>query len=121
MHLIRHYMDHKYTLRYSGGLVPDVVHALAKGHSVYVSPVTPASGAKLRRLYELCPVALVVECAGGKAVDPASGQRILFQPVESATTEPAWSSTAEEVGFVTRELCTLCVAETGAESPPRDS
>lgn len=67
----------KYTLRYSGGLVPDVVHALVKGHGVYVSPVTMASGAKLRRLYELCPVALIMECAGGAAVNPADGSRVL--------------------------------------------
>ncbi|KAK0743534.1 fructose-1,6-bisphosphatase class 1/Sedoheputulose-1,7-bisphosphatase [Schizothecium vesticola] len=65
MVLVTHYIRERYTLRYSGGLVPDVVHALVKGHGVYVSPVTAGSGAKLRRLYETCPVALVVECAGG--------------------------------------------------------
>jgi sedoheptulose-bisphosphatase len=58
-------------------LVPDVVHALVKGHGVYVSPVTEASKAKLRRLYELAPLALIVECAGGRAVDPATGRDVL--------------------------------------------
>lgn len=75
--LISSYISEKYTLRYSGGLVPDVVHALVKGHGVYVSPVTEASKAKLRRLYELTPIALIVECAGGKAVDPATGKDVL--------------------------------------------
>jgi sedoheptulose-bisphosphatase len=75
--LISSYISEKYTLRYSGGLVPDVVHALVKGHGVYVSPVTEASKAKLRRLYELAPLALIVECAGGRAVDPASGKDVL--------------------------------------------
>ncbi|KAK6840862.1 hypothetical protein PG987_001722 [Apiospora arundinis] len=74
MSLVTHYIQNKYTLRYSGGLVPDVVHALVKGHGVYVSPVTAASKAKLRRLYELFPLALIVECAGGKAIDPATGR-----------------------------------------------
>lgn len=75
--LVSKYISEKYTLRYSGGLVPDVVHALVKGHGVYVSPVTEASKAKLRRLYELAPLALIVECAGGRAVDPATGKDVL--------------------------------------------
>ncbi|KAH7141461.1 fructose-1,6-bisphosphatase class 1/Sedoheputulose-1,7-bisphosphatase [Dactylonectria estremocensis] len=81
MSLITRFVREKYTLRYSGGLIPDVVHALVKGHGVYVSPVTAASRAKLRRLYELCPVALVVECAGGRAVDPKDGERVLGRVV----------------------------------------
>jgi sedoheptulose-bisphosphatase len=75
--LISSYISEKYTLRYCGGLVPDVVHALVKGHGVYVSPVTEASKAKLRRMYELAPLALIVECAGGRAVDPATGKDVL--------------------------------------------
>ena len=81
MALVSHYVAHRYTLRYSGGLVPDVVHALVKGQGVYLSPVTGRSEAKLRRLYELCPLALIVECAGGSAVDPADGADILARPV----------------------------------------
>lgn len=77
MDLVNHYIRRKYTLRYSGGLVPDIVHALVKGHGIYLSPVTVTSKAKLRRLYELCPLALIVECAGGKAMDPADGKDIL--------------------------------------------
>lgn len=77
MRLITHYIQKKYTLRYCGGLVPDIFHALVKGHGVYVSPVADSSPAKLRHLYELCPIALVVECAGGRAVDPTTGESIL--------------------------------------------
>ena len=83
MRLVTHYITNKYTLRYSGGLVPDVVHALVKGHGIYLSPVTAASKAKLRRLYELCPLALIIECAGGKAVDPADGSNILDRAVKN--------------------------------------
>ncbi|KAG6009330.1 hypothetical protein E4U21_002637 [Claviceps maximensis] len=79
--LVERYIRAGYTLRYSGGLVPDVVHALTKGRGIYLSPVTGKSGAKLRRLYELLPVALVVECAGGTAVDPADGRRVLASAV----------------------------------------
>lgn len=79
--LVSHLISQKYTLRYSGGLVPDVVHALVKGHGVYISPVTSQSGPKLRRLYELCPVALVVECAGGCALDSTYNCGILTTPI----------------------------------------
>lgn len=81
--LITMFMEERYTLRYCGGLVPDLVHALVKGHGVYTSPVTSASGAKLRRLYELFPVALIMECAGGAAYDPADGLRILDRTLEN--------------------------------------
>ena len=80
--LISGYIQHEYTLRYSGGLVPDLVHALVKGHGIYLSPVTPNHKAKLRRLYELLPVALVMECAGGKAVDEKDGTAILEREVK---------------------------------------
>lgn len=81
MRLVTGYIARKYTLRYSGGLVPDVAHMLVKGEGVYLSPVTASSRAKLRRLYEVCPLAMVVECAGGKAADPADGKGVLEREV----------------------------------------
>jgi len=105
MALIAHYVQGKYTLRYSGGLVPDVVHMLVKGHGVYLSPVTGASKAKLRRLYELYPVALIVECAGGRAVDPADGQDILARTLEDLDERAGLlCGNAEEVKFSLESL-----------------
>lgn len=103
--LISHFIENKYTLRYSGGLVPDIVHALVKGHGVYISPVTGVSKAKLRRLYELFPIALIIECAGGKAIDPADGSDILAR-IAKDTDERAGliCGTAEDVDFVTKAL-----------------
>ncbi|KAF3047379.1 hypothetical protein E8E11_009505 [Didymella keratinophila] len=80
--LVNQFIQRKYTLRYSGGLVPDVYHALVKGHGIYTSPVTEKSPAKLRRLYELAPIALLVECAGGVALDSADGTHVLDRPVK---------------------------------------
>ncbi|KAI1328645.1 fructose-1-6-bisphosphatase [Xylariaceae sp. FL0255] len=77
MGLVTNLIANRYTLRYSGGLVPDIVHALVKGHGLYISPVSPGSKAKLRRLYELLPIALLIECAGGVAMDPVEQCRIL--------------------------------------------
>ncbi|KAK0636460.1 fructose-1-6-bisphosphatase [Bombardia bombarda] len=105
MALVAHYIQNKYTLRYSGGLVPDVVHALVKGHGIYLSPVTGASKAKLRRLYELCPLALVVECAGGRAVDPRDGSDVLERAVENCDERGGLvCGTAEEVELVRKML-----------------
>lgn len=103
--LINHYITSKFTLRYSGGLVPDVVHALVKGHGIYVSPVTAASKAKLRRLFELAPIALIVECASGKAIDPATGKDILATPIKDCDERAGLvCGTAEEVEFVKQSL-----------------
>lgn len=105
MKLINHFISQKYTLRYSGGLVPDVVHALVKGHGVYVSPVTEKSKAKLRRLYELAPIALIVECAGGRAIDAADGSRILERVIEDTDERGGLiCGTVEEVEFVEKAL-----------------
>lgn len=105
MALVNRYIEEGYTLRYSGGLVPDVLHALVKGHGIYVSPVTAKSKAKLRRLFELFPIALIVECAGGLAVDPTDGKRILDRVLEG-TDERAGlvCGTAEEVETVKQSL-----------------
>ncbi|KAI5867388.1 carbohydrate phosphatase [Durotheca rogersii] len=105
MALVAHFARERYTLRYSGGLVPDVAHALVKGHGIYVSPATAASPAKLRRLYELLPLALVVECAGGRAIDPADGRPVMEVPVrDTGETAGLVCGTPEDVEFVKRAL-----------------
>lgn len=105
LRLVNSYMEQKYTLRYSGGLVPDVVHALVKGHGIYLSPVTGASKAKLRRLYELYPVALIVECAGGKAIDPEDGSDILSRALEGLDERAGLvCGTSEEVDNAKKAL-----------------
>jgi sedoheptulose-bisphosphatase len=105
LNLINRYITQKYTLRYSGGLVPDVVHALVKGHGIYVSPVTAQSKAKLRRLYELAPIALIMECAGGAALDSATGKRVLETPIEDTDERGGLiCGTKEEVEAVRKAL-----------------
>ncbi|KAF2690239.1 sedoheptulose-1,7-bisphosphatase [Lentithecium fluviatile CBS 122367] len=105
MDLVTRFIAQKYTLRYSGGLVPDVVHALVKGHGVYISPITAASQAKLRRLYELAPIALIIECAGGSAVESKSGERILESEVKDTDERGGLiCGTKEEVEEVVKAL-----------------
>jgi len=103
--LLNHYIQSKYTLRYCGGLVPDIAHILTKGHGIYLSPVTVASQAKLRRLYELTPIALIMECAGAKAIDPATGEDILKKPIENCDERGGLiCGTTEEVSFAMESL-----------------
>eukprot|EP01055_Gregarina_sp_Pseudo9_P001837 Gregarina_sp_Pseudo_9__1836@NODE_2251_length_1077_cov_4_248555_g2073_i0_p1_GENE_NODE_2251_length_1077_cov_4_248555_g2073_i0NODE_2251_length_1077_cov_4_248555_g2073_i0_p1_ORF_typecomplete_len249_score53_35FBPase/PF00316_20/8_4e17_NODE_2251_length_1077_cov_4_248555_g2073_i0252998 len=79
--LVNDYMLKEYTLRYSGGLVPDVYHMLCKGHGIFVNPTTEKAPAKLRFLYESIPLSFLVESAGGDSYD-SQGNCILDLPIE---------------------------------------
>lgn len=67
--LVQAWMAERYTLRYSGGMVPDMHHILAKGGGVFCNPASAAAPPKLRLLYEVLPLAFVVEAAGGASFD----------------------------------------------------
>jgi sedoheptulose-bisphosphatase len=65
--LVNYWITNKYTLRYSGGLVPDVYHIFIKGQGVLSNASSPSCKAKLRLLFEAAPIALIVEAAGGES------------------------------------------------------
>lgn len=67
--LVEYYLKHRYTLRYTGAMVPDVTQILVKGHGVFVSPISEKAPAKLRLLYEAIPMAALIEAAGGQSSD----------------------------------------------------
>ncbi|MHB8908022.1 MAG: class 1 fructose-bisphosphatase [Syntrophales bacterium] len=70
-----------YKLRYSGGFVPDINQILIKGGGVFTYPALKKSPrGKLRLLFELQPMAFIMEQAGGVATDGA--QEILSLKVE---------------------------------------
>jgi fructose-1,6-bisphosphatase I len=57
-------------LRYSGGFVPDINQVLIKGKGVFMYPAFPDSpNGKLRMLFELNPMAFLIEQAGGSATN----------------------------------------------------
>jgi len=59
-----------YKLRYSGGFVPDINQVLIKNGGVFTYPALKKSPqGKLRLLFELLPMAFLMEQAGGKATD----------------------------------------------------
>jgi fructose-1,6-bisphosphatase I len=57
-------------LRYSGGFVPDINQILMKGKGVFMYPMLQGlPNGKLRVLFELNPMAFIIENAGGAASD----------------------------------------------------
>jgi fructose-1,6-bisphosphatase I len=69
-------------LRYSGGFVPDINQVLMKGKGLFMYPALNGSpNGKLRLLFELNPMAFLIENAGGAATD--GKQRILDIKPES--------------------------------------
>ncbi|MCQ2849159.1 class 1 fructose-bisphosphatase [Helicobacter pylori] len=69
-----------YRLRYSGSMVADVHHVLVKKGGVFSYPQK-----KLRKLFEVFPLALIIEKAKGEAFyfDKGVKKRLLGQSVES--------------------------------------
>jgi fructose-1,6-bisphosphatase I len=95
--LVDFYIQNQYTLRYSGGMVPDVNHILKKGAGVFMYPGMPSHPTgKLRLLYECGPMAFLMEQAGGAA---SNGEKpILDLVIESLTqTSPIFIGQKEEV------------------------
>jgi len=87
--LVDHYMVDKYTLRYSGGLVPDIYQQFTKNQGVFTNPTSESSPAKLRLAFEAAPFALLVEGAGGKSSDGVSGGSILDVQIDSVDQRTA--------------------------------
>lgn len=69
--LVESWMNASYTLRYSGGMVPDLNHIFMKGDGVFTYPAFPPKypEGKLRLLFECNPFSYLMEQAGGKASD----------------------------------------------------
>ncbi|QEM68270.1 class 1 fructose-bisphosphatase [Geobacter sp. FeAm09] len=67
---IRHLEDKGSKLRYSGGFVPDINQVLMKGKGIFMYPsLTDSPNGKLRLLFELNPMAYLIEQAGGAATN----------------------------------------------------
>jgi sedoheptulose-bisphosphatase len=81
--LVDYYTMNGYTLRYSGGLVPDINHILIKGEGIFLSPYTKQAKAKLRLLYECYSIACIIQCSGGAAVDSETGLSLLDIPLNT--------------------------------------
>jgi fructose-1,6-bisphosphatase I len=85
-------------LRYSGGLVPDMNQILMKGKGIFMYPALNGSpDGKLRLLYELNPMAFLMEQAGGAA---SNGLKPILdiQPERLDQRSPVFIGSPEDVG-----------------------
>jgi fructose-1,6-bisphosphatase I len=75
--LVNDYIAEKRTLRYSGGMVPDLHHILSKQEGIFTYPgCEKHPNGKLRLAFECAPFAFVFNEAGGKATT-SNGESIL--------------------------------------------
>jgi fructose-1,6-bisphosphatase I len=93
-----------YKLRYSGGFVPDINQILIKKGGVFTYPaLKKAPQGKLRLLFELQPMAFIMEQAGGLATN--GYQDILSIKVESINQlSPIYIGSATEVKMAKQML-----------------
>ena len=96
--LIDYYMVNRYTLRYTGGMVPDVYQQFTKGMGVFCNPTSEKSPAKLRLAFEAAPFGLLVEKSGGLTSDGITGGSILDVPINAVDQRtPVCMGSADEV------------------------
>ncbi len=95
-----------YKLRYSGGFVPDINQVLIKKGGLFTYPALKKSPkGKLRLLFELQPMAFIMEQAGGLAID--GDQDILSVKVETINQlSPIYIGSTYEVQLAKHMLST---------------
>jgi len=99
--LIKYYVDKQYTLRYTGGMVPDVFQILVKEKGIFTNVISPSTKAKLRLVFECAPIALLVENAGGYSSGDGQCKSALDIPVTGIDqrTQVAFGSKLEVARF----------------------
>jgi len=109
---VTHLEERGVKLRYSGGFVPDINQVLLKGRGVFFYPhLKDLPNGKLRLLFELNPMAFLVEQAGGAA--STGKQRILdLQPDDIHGRAPVFIGCKEDV-----ELAEEFIKKLETESP----
>lgn len=101
--LIQHWISERYTLRYTGGMVPDVYHIFAKSKGVFTNVSSSKAKAKLRLLYEVAPMGLIVECAGGLTTHEAYDRSVLDEKIDDLDKRlGVCFGSSEEVGIYKR-------------------
>lgn len=93
-------------LRYSGGFVPDINQILIKGKGVFMYPhLKNAANGKLRLIFELNPMAYLIEQAGG-AASTGRGPILDLQPQSIDDRAPVFigckDDVARAVDFIAR-------------------
>jgi len=103
--LVDDYIENQYTLRYSGGMVPDINHMFSKGEGIFMYPANPPKNpnGKLRLLFECNPFAYLVEQAGGAS---SNGEKSILdiEITELHQQTPIYVGSKKEVEKVVEKL-----------------
>ena len=97
--LFNYWMQNTYQLRYTGGLVADVNQLMVKGKGVFAHVQSENTVSELQLLYEVAPLAYLIEKAGGKSTN--GEKSILDVPITSTeqTSQVAFGSKNEVKRF----------------------
>jgi len=111
---VTHLEERGVKLRYSGGFVPDINQILLKGQGIFFYPhLKDLPNGKLRLLFELSPMAFLVEQAGGAASN--GHKRILdLQPDEIHGRAPVFIGCKEDVALAEDFIARLETGKTAA-------
>ena len=94
---IDYWLDNRYTLRFCGGLVPDICQQFSKGQGILTNPPGGKTApAKLRLAFECAPFSKLVELAGGKSSDAVTGGSILDLRIEGIDQRTSIAIGSEE-------------------------
>jgi len=92
-----------YSLRYVGSMVADVHRTLLYGGLFAYGPTLAAPGGKLRLLYEVNPMSMILEQAGGKATT-GTGSPLDIVPTKVHQRCPIYLGCARDVDLVLKFL-----------------
>jgi fructose-1,6-bisphosphatase I len=100
--LVQHLEQSSAKLRYSGGFVPDINQILIKRAGIFMYPhLSDAPQGKLRLLFELNPMAFLVEQAGG-AASTGKGAVLDLLPTGIDDRAPVFIGSRDEVALAER-------------------
>ena len=109
--MMQYWMQEQYTLRYTGGMVPDIHNLIIKGGGVFCNPISESAPAKLRVLYECLPLSYVMCAAGGDSID-GCGQMLDHQLLHHDERTSICLGSKEEV-----RLCQNAMRESSVYLP----
>ncbi|KAM3145972.1 hypothetical protein pb186bvf_001950 [Paramecium bursaria] len=97
--LLDYWISNGYTLRYTGGMAPDICQIFIKGEGIFTSFGTQKHPAKLRYLYETAPLAFLIEKAGGLSTNGKESILNLYVNSYTEKTELAVGS-QDEINYL---------------------
>ena len=93
--LFNFWMQNTYQLRYTGGFVADVNQLMVKGKGIFVNVAPANTKSKLRMLYEVAPLAYLIEKAGGRASNGETSPLDVLITSTEQTSQVAYGSRNE--------------------------